>query len=64
MLRATQLTHTLDGQKIRGDARNLSTHAVEHLAELLQVGFARGIVNGGCTLGQNGGHDDISRTRY
>ena len=41
-----------------------SRHAVEHLAELLQVGFARRVVDCRGPLGQHGGHHDVGRAGY
>ncbi len=63
MLRTVQFIHTLNRQQIGGNAVYLGTHTVQHLAELLQIGFASSIVNGGSTFGQYGSHDDIGSTR-
>ncbi len=63
MLRTAQLLHAVYGQKVGGDARYACTHAVEHTAQLLQVGLARSIVDRRAPLGQHGRHDYIGRTR-
>ena len=44
--------------------RNPGSHAVQHLAELLQVGFACCIVDGRRTRCQYGGHYDVGRTSH
>ena len=49
---------------MRGDARNSGAHAVGHLAGLLQVGFARRVVDRRDALGQHGGHHDVGRAGY
>ena len=64
MFRAAERLDALDGQQVRGDARDLRSHAVEHAAQLLDVGFARGVVDRRETLGQHGRHDDVGRTRH
>ena len=63
VLRATQRLHAVDNQQVRCDTRNLGTHAVEHLTQLLQVGLARSVVDGGATFGQYCRHDDVCSTR-
>ena len=50
---------SLDGEEVGADARDLGAHLVEHLAELLDVGLAGGVVDGGGALGEDGGHDDV-----
>ena len=64
VLRAAERLDALDGQQVRGDARDACAHAVEHLAQLLQVGLAGGVVDRGRAPGQHGGHDDVGRARY
>ena len=54
--------HTLDGQEVGGDAADLGTHLVEQQTELLEIGFAGGIVDGGCTLGKDGCHHYVGST--
>ena len=48
-----QLPDALDGQEIRAHAADLGAHSVKHLAELLQVRFTGGIVNGSGALGEH-----------
>ena len=62
MLRAVQPGHALDGQEVRADAADACSHAVEHVAQLLQIGLTGGVVDGGGALGQHGSHDDVGRT--
>ena len=64
MLGASQRIDALDGQQVRGDSGDPGAHAVEHSAELLYVGFAGGVVDGGGAAGHDGGHDDIGRTGH
>ena len=61
---AVQLPDTLDGEQVRGDARDACAHAVEHQAQLLDVRFARGVVDGRETLGHHSRHDDIGRAGH
>ena len=63
MLRAAQLLHTLDGEQVGCYTRNLCAHAVEHLAELLQVGLAGGVVDRRGALGHHGSHHDVGCAR-
>ena len=64
MFGASQLPHPLDGEQVGGDARDAGPHAVEHAAELLEVGLARGVVDRRGALGQHSRHDDVGRTRH
>ncbi len=50
VLRAAERLHALDGQQVRGDARDAGAHAVEHAAQLLDVGFACRVVDRGGAL--------------
>ena len=59
---AVELPHALYGEQVRGYARDTGAHAVEHAAELLHVGFAGGVVDGGDALGEDGGHDYVGGT--
>ena len=63
VLRTTELLHTLDAQQVGGNTLNLGTHTAEHLAELLNVGLASGVVDGCGSLGQHCGHNDVGGTR-
>lgn len=60
---AVERLYTVDSQQIGADTFDTCSHAVEHAAELPDVGFASGIVDGGGTLRQDGSHDDVRRTR-
>ena len=61
VLRAMQFLHAFNHQKVGTNACDLGTHAVQHLAELLQVGFAGGIVNGGDAFSHHSGHHNVGR---
>ena len=64
MLRAAQQVDALDGQQVRGDARNAGSHAVEHPAELLDIGFARGVVDRRRAPCHDSRHADVGRSRH
>ena len=59
MLRTVQFLHPFNGEQVGSDAAYFCSHPVEHAAELLQVGFASGIVDSGGTLCQHGSHQNI-----
>ena len=61
---AVQCGDALDGQQVGADAGNPGAHGVEHPAELLDVGLAGGVVDGGGASGQDGGHDDVGGARH
>src|SRR5690606_28977067 len=50
--------------QIGADAGYFGTHAVQHFAKLLQVGFAGGIIDGCSTRSQTGRHDDVRGSGY
>ena len=54
--------HSLDSKQIRTDTTDVGTHAVQHVAQLLDVWFAGGIVDGCDTFSQYRGHDDVCST--
>ncbi len=56
---SVQLVHSFDSQQVGGDAADFSSHPVEQSAELLHVGFAGGVVDGGRAFGKDGCHYDI-----
>ena len=64
MRSATKCFHPFDVEEIGSHACNLCTHAVEHVAKLLQVGFAGGIVDGGLAFGHHGCHHDVGGSSY
>ena len=64
MLCASEFGHTLDGQQIRADATNLGTHAVEHVTQLLDIGFAGSVIDSGHALCHHGSHNNIGSTRH
>ena len=64
VFRAMQLANTLDGEQVRCNAADACAHAVEHLAELLQIGLAGSIVNGSRALCHHSRHDNVGRTRH
>ena len=59
VLGAVQAVCAHDGEQVGGDAAYLGSHAVEHVAELLDIGLAGGVVDGGGALGQHRRHDDV-----
>ena len=64
VLRAVKFLYPFDGQQVGTDAADARPHRNQQLAELLQVGFAGGVVDDGRPLGQYGGHHDVGRTGY
>ena len=56
---ATEISHTFNGQQVAADPADLRPHAVEHPAELLDIGFAGGIINSSGADGHGSGHHDI-----
>jgi hypothetical protein len=64
VLCSMQLFHTFDGEQVRCDAADLRTHAVQHLAQLLNVGFAGSVVYLGRPFGQCCSHDDVGCTGH
>jgi hypothetical protein len=48
-----QLLHAIDVEQVAADAADLRAHAVEHVAELLQVGLARRIEDRGAPFGEH-----------
>ena len=56
---AVQLLHAADGEQVAPHAADAGAHAVEHLAELVDVRFAGGVHDGGGAVGQHGGHHDV-----
>ena len=59
MLAPTEGLDPFDGEQVGPHPRDLAPHAVDHLAELLEVGLTGRIVDGGGAFGQGGGHDDV-----
>ena len=59
MLGTMEFAHTLDGEEVGADAFDVGTHARKHAAELLQVGFAGSVVDGGGAFGADSRHDDV-----
>ena len=56
---SAQVFNAFDLEQVASDALDLGAHAVQHFAELLDIGLAGGIVNGGGAFGHYGGHYDI-----
>ena len=54
----------LDGEQVRADAGDAGSHAAEHAAELLDVGFAGCVVDGCGAAGQHCCHDDVGRAGH
>ena len=53
--------NALDGEEVGGNAGDAGPHGVEELAELLNVGLAGSIVDGGNAPGEDSRHDDVGR---
>ena len=64
VLGASQRRHTFDDQEVGTDAADLPAHAVDHLAQLLQVRLAGRVVNRGRALGQRRRHDNVCGARH
>ena len=62
MGRCMQLTDTYDVQQVAADAANPCPHCIQHVTELLDIGFAGCIINRGGTLRHDCCHDDIGGT--
>ena len=62
MLAAFQRIHPIDGNEVGAYARDAGAHPVQHLAKLLDVGFAGGVVDGGAAFREHGGHHDVGGT--
>ncbi len=63
MTGTVEMVHADDGDEVAANARDVGAHAVEQVAELLDVRLAGGVVDGGGAGGHDGGHDDVGRTR-
>ena len=59
VLCAMECGDTFDGEQIGPYAGDVGSHGVEHAAELLDVGLAGCVVDGGDAFGKNGRHDDV-----
>ena len=64
VVRAVEFLHAVDPEEVGAHAVDECTHPVEHLAQLLQIGLAGGVVDGGRALREDRGHDDIGRTGH
>ncbi len=62
VLGAAQTLYAVDAEEVGAYAVDEGAHAVEHLAELLEVRFAGSIVYCGSTFGKDCGHDDVGGT--
>ena len=62
MIGAVKTFNAFDGEQVRTDAFYPGAHPAEHPAELLDIGFAGGIVDGGSTFCHHRCHDDIGST--
>ena len=58
---AVQAFHSLDPQHARADAFDFRAHRDEHGAQVLHVGFARGVDQGRNAFGKRGAHEEIFR---
>ena len=61
---AVQGGDTLDGEQVRADAGDAGSHPREHEAELLDVGLAGRVVDGGGASGEHCCHDDVGRAGH
>ena len=59
---AVQGAYALNGEQVAAYARNLCAHGIEQTTELLYIGFAGSIVDGGLPLCQHSRHDDVGGT--
>ena len=59
--RAAERLHALNCQQVRGDAADSCAHRVEHLAKLLDIRLAGGVVDGRRSLRQHSSHNDVGR---
>ena len=64
MFCAVKRGDAFDGKEVASDAFDMCSHLAEHLAELLDVGFAGGIVDGCDAFGKHGRHDDVGGSGY
>ena len=62
VLSAVEPFHSLDGEEVGRDAGDFRSHAVEHLAQLLDVRFAGRVVDGGGAWCEHARHDDVGRS--
>ena len=62
MLGTMQRPDALNGQQVRTDTADPGTHLAQHVTQLLDIGFAGGIIDGGGTFGHRGSHDDVGST--
>ena len=51
-----QFLDTVDGEEVAAYALDVGAHRVQHLAELLQIGLAGRVVDGGVAGGEGRGH--------
>ncbi len=63
VFRAMKMIGTDNGEQVGTDAADGSPHAVEQVAELLDIGFTGGIVDSGRAFGEHCRHNDIGRSR-
>lgn len=59
MFSAPETFGAFDGEGVSADALDLGAHAVEHVAETLNVRFASGVTDDSDTLSDGGGHDGV-----
>ena len=64
VLCAAQLLDTGDGERGRTEPLDLRADAIEKLAEVHHLRFARGVFNDGDALGQSGGHHCVGRAKH
>ena len=56
-----QFLYSCDCQQVGAYALDLGTHSGKHTAELLDIGFAGGVIYGRGAFGEAGGHYDVGR---
>src|SRR5690606_5838168 len=61
---ACEITHSFNGEQIAGNAADLRTHAIEHIAKLLDVRLAGSVVNFRGAICHHRTHDDVGSTRH
>ena len=62
VLRAVKALNPVDPEEVGAHAVNESAHAIEHLAKLLDIGLAGGVVDGGGASCEHCGHYNVGGT--
>ena len=57
-----QFLHAFDSKEITSYSADFSSHGIEHLAQLLHIRLASGVIDSGCSFCQHGRHNDVRST--